>query len=223
MNEERVSRLKGAAAVLLPALFLAAALAAASPSRAQSAAPAVAFLETMSQQAIAGLTDPSRDEAEREAVFRQLLNEAFNIPVIGRFIIGRRWRQAEREQKIAFLDVFEDVVVQRFVPLFAQYNNEQLVFGAARRDGNDPRHIFVESTFTFSDGTPAKVDWRLFEKDGQLQIIDVFVEGVSMALSLRSEYGSVMKNSGGLEGLVKILRDKVEQGAYGKDFTASAP
>ena len=56
-----------------------------------------------------------------------------------------------------------------------------------------------------------------------MKIIDVFIEGVSMALSLRSEYGSVMKSSGGLEGLVKILRDKVELGAFATEFTASAP
>ena len=216
-------RPKGAAAVLLPALFLAAALAAASPSRAQSTAPAVAFIETMSQRAISGLTDPSRDEAEREAVFRRLLNEAFNIPAIGRFVIGRRWRQAGREQRTAFLDVFEDVVVQRFLPLFAQYSNERLTLGKARRDGNDPRHIFVDATFNYADGTPVKLVWRLFEKDSQLKIIDVFIEGVSMALSLRSEYGSVMKSSRGLEGLVKILRDKVERGAYAVEFTASVP
>jgi len=176
--------------------------------------PAATFLDTMRERAIAGLTDTSRSEEEREALFRELLNETFDIERIGRFVVGRYWRQADADDQEAFLQAFEDAIVQRFLPLFSQYKGEQLIVGEAMPDTKNPKFTVVTSTYVDADGRQVKTDWRLLERNGKYKVFDVVVEGVSMAITLRSEYASVIKNQGGLPGLVVLLRDKLAKGEF---------
>jgi phospholipid transport system substrate-binding protein len=201
-----------AAAVVLTAAVLAIAATLAPGARAQ--ADAAAFIEETSQKAIDGLTDLSQGEAQREAVFRDLLGQTFDIPAIGRFVVGRAWRQASKEEKGPFLQVFEDVIVQRFLPLFAQYQGEQLIVDGAVADSRNKKFTIVNSTFVDSQGRQVKTDWRLHQKSGNYQVFDVLVEGVSMAITLRSEYASVIQEAGGLDGLVDLLRDKLAKGEF---------
>jgi phospholipid transport system substrate-binding protein len=184
------------------------------PAAANAPHPAAAYLGAVSQRAIDGLTNPERTDEEREALFRELLNEAFDIATIGRFVVGRYWRKASEEQRRNFLQIFEDVIVQRFLPLFGMYNNERLIVGNGQADKSNPRFIVVDSTFVDSQGTVVKVDWRMRDKDDHFQVFDVMVEGISMAITLRSEYASVIKNAGGLVGLVELLREKLERGEF---------
>ena len=203
-------------AIALAGALLAAALSI-SPlarSEADTRHPASTFLDSVRERAIAGLTDTTRSDEEREALFRSLLNEAFDIRLIGRFVVGRYWRKAEADDQEAFLLAFEDAIVQRFLPLFSHYRGEQLIIGAAAPDTKNPKYTVVTSTYIDSQGRQVKADWRLLERDGGYKVFDVVVEGVSMAITLRSEYASVIKNQGGLPGLVVLLRDKLAKGEF---------
>src|SRR3546814_21052071 len=60
---------------------------------------------------------------------RQLYNENFDVPAIGRFVIGRYWRTASPADQKAFLKVFEDAMVQRFLPLLAENSSESFQVG----------------------------------------------------------------------------------------------
>jgi phospholipid transport system substrate-binding protein len=201
----------GMAGALLAAVLCSSPLAVAAADTEQ---PASTFLDTMRERAIAGLTDTSRSEQEREALFRSLLNETFDIERIGQFVVGRYWRQADENDQREFLKAFEDAIVQRFLPLFSQYKGEQLIIGDARPDSKNPKYTVVTSTYIDADGRQVKTDWRLLERNGQYKVFDVVVEGVSMAITLRSEYASVIKNEGGLPGLVTLLRDKLAKGEF---------
>jgi ABC-type transporter MlaC component len=72
----------------------------------------------------------------------------------------------------------------------------------------------VRSRISPDRGTVFEIDWRVRERDGFFKILDVIGEGVSMALTLRAEYASAIKNSGGqVEGLVTRLRAQVDREA----------
>ncbi len=209
-------------AIALAGALLAAALSISplAPSEADIGHPASTFLDSVRERAIAGLTDPTRSDEEREALFRNLLNEAFDIRLIGRFVVGRYWRKAEADDQEAFLRAFEDAIVQRFLPLFSQFQGEQLIIGKAAPDRKNPKYTVVTSTYIDSQGRGVKADWRLLERDGGYKVFDVIVEGISMAITLRSEYASVIKNQGGLPGLVVLLRDKLAKGEFKPAVTA---
>jgi len=172
-----------------------------------------AFITMLGERAVDELADQTLDETERERRFRSLFNESVDVPAIGRFVIGTHWRQASEEDKAAFLQVFEDAIVQRFLPLFAEYSGETFSIGRIRQDANNPQHLFVTTSIVQTNGEPVDVEWRVRERDSSYQILDIIAEGVSMAITLRQEYSSVIRQSG-VKGLTAQLRKKVEAGAF---------
>jgi phospholipid transport system substrate-binding protein len=168
------------------------------------------FLTSMTGRAIAQLTDESLPLPEREARFRVLFRENFDVPAVGRFVLGRYWRKAKQETQDAFLSVFEEVMIQRFAPKFAGYADTS--FEVSRvRSLDQLGHFVVRSRISTDQGEPIEIDWRIRERDGHFKILDVIGEGISMALTLRSEYASAIKDSGGrVEGLIDRLRAQVQ-------------
>ena len=178
---------------------------------ANAASDAGEFLTSMTGRAIAQLTDESLPLAERKARFRILFRENFDIPTVGRFVLGRYWRKADPETRAAFLSVFEDVMIQRFAPKFAGYAETRFEIKGVNAL-SQPGQFVVHSRISPDRGKVYEVDWRVRERDGYFKVLDVIGEGISMALTLRAEYSSAIKNSGGeVEGLVTRLRAQVDR------------
>ena len=65
----------------------------------------------------------------------------------------------------------------------------------------------MNSSIIPNGGSKIKVDWRVREKNGQMKVIDVVIEGVSMALTQRSDFSSVIQRGGGkIDVLLEHLR-----------------
>lgn len=176
---------------------------------------AASFLSNLQETAAAELGDTSASDQQKEQRFRKLFNESFDVPAIGRFVVGRYWRGASEADRAAFLDVFEDVMVQRFLPLLTENSDERFQIGTVTPDSRNPDMAIIASQIPRAEGEPYKVGWRIREKGDQYQILDIVAEGVSMVITLRSEYASVLKSSGGkISKLTAALREKVSGGAF---------
>lgn len=186
---------------------------AAADLRAAESPDAGAFLASLNDRAIEHLTKPGVGRDEQERRFRALLHEGFSIPTIGRFVLGRYWRVAAEEQRRAFLEVFEDVIVQRFLPIFAENSGVTLSVSQVRPIRNYANLVTVTSRMQRAHGDAVKVDWRIRRNDDKYEIVDVVVEGVSIAVTLRSEYGSfILRHGGDVRALVGHLRQQLVAG-----------
>lgn len=185
-----------------------------------AAAPADAgqFLITFGQQAALELNDTALTESERDRRFRDLFNQAVDVSAIGRFILGSHWRRATAREQADFLAVFEDIAVQRFLPIFTrrsdEYRGKSFEIVEVVRDEARGGHIFVTARLDRDNAPPVSLVWRMREEDGSYKILDVSAEGLSMILTLRQEYGSAIRQSGSVAGLVAMLREKVAAGAF---------
>jgi len=185
---------------------------------AQAAETASAFLQAYSDRSIRMLTDPGSSQKEREARFRVLLGEGFDLPTIGAFVLGPYVRTISDAERRAFLDVFQDAMAQRFVPLFSKHPNERLTVVREYVSASDPKSIFVNALISQPDDQPIKTDWRIRKHGDRYKIIDVIIEGVSMLVTLRSDYTSfIARNDGRVQALVDELRRLVARGAFAPD------
>ncbi|WP_366556098.1 MlaC/ttg2D family ABC transporter substrate-binding protein [Aquibaculum sediminis] len=176
-----------------------------------------AFLRDFGQQAVEQLSDESVPFEEREAEFKAMLDEGFDLEAISRFIIARQWRGAAEEDRQAFISVFKDYLSQRFLPLFEAYSGESFATNGVRPDSENEDLSWVRISFQAPNGQPVNTDWRLRRVNGGYKILDVRAEGASLALTLREEYASVMRQEGGLAGLVTRLEEQVARGAFRPD------
>jgi phospholipid transport system substrate-binding protein len=138
-----------------------------------------------------------------------LLRKGFNLEYIGRFVLGTTWRRATPEQRTDYLDLFGEFVVKTYAKRLGGYSGEALTVLKTTVVGKK-RDVIVYTRIDRPSGPPLKATWRVRKFDDQDKIIDVTVEGVSMAVTQRQEFASVTRRSG-LEGLLQILRARTER------------
>jgi phospholipid transport system substrate-binding protein len=175
---------------------------------AAAAADPAAVISNLGSQALEVLgkdTPPS----QRVARFRELLREDFDVPGIARFVLGRYWNVATEEQRAEFVKLFEEYVALAYSTRLAEYAGETLKVMSSRPDADG---AIVQSQILRPAGqAPIKVDWRLVGRSGAYKIADVAVDGISMAVTQRSEFASVIQHNGGqVESLIAMLRQKTQ-------------
>jgi phospholipid transport system substrate-binding protein len=178
------------------------------PARA-SAATAQEFIVNLGNQAIETLTGSSVTDAEREQRFRQLFVANFDVPAIGRTVLGRYWRTATPAEQSEYLKAFEDYIVQTYASRFKQYTGQQFKVLGIKEDRDN--YATVQTVVKSPNGEDAQVLWRVRSKDGQMKIVDVVVEGVSMVITQQRDFASVVQQNGGsVEALIQQLRKKTQ-------------
>src|SRR3546814_6768058 len=69
----------------------------------------------------------------------------------------------------AFLKVFEDAMVQRFLPLLAENSSERFQVGTVTPDSANANMALIDSRINRSQGEPYRVAWRSEEHTSELQ------------------------------------------------------
>jgi phospholipid transport system substrate-binding protein len=191
-----------AAFVLIAAALAPAALAAADPA---------AVINNLGNRALEVL-GKSATPAQRAARFQELFREDFDVPGIARFVLGRYWKTATPEQQQEFVKLFEDYIALVYSAQLSAYSGETLKVTGSRPG---PEGAIVASEIVRpTGGSPVKVEWHLTDRNGTYKINDVAVDGISMAVTQRSEFAAVIQRSGGqVQGLITQLREKTTNSA----------
>jgi phospholipid transport system substrate-binding protein len=161
------------------------------------------LIRRLGEQAIAALGAPGASLEEREARFRSLLSEGFDLAFIGRFVLGRYWRQATPEQRSDYLALFGEYVLQTYSARLGGYAGESMTILSERPAGT--KDVVVSTRIARPSGPPIEAAWRVRATGGRYRIIDIMVEGVSMVVTQRSEFAAVVQRHG-LQGLIEVLR-----------------
>lgn len=154
------------------------------------------FIDGIAQRGIDFLRDPDLTEEKRKKEFQKLLDDSFDMATIGRFSLGRYWNVATAEEKKRYLELFHEMIVDVYSDRFGEYKGQKLEVRTSRAEGK--ADVLVTSFLVSgSRGPEVQVDWRVRYKKGSYKVIDVIVEGVSMGVTQRSDFSSVIQRGGG--------------------------
>ena len=174
-------------------------------------ASASAFIQDLGKDAIKELADPAIPRSEREARFRRLLVDRFDMAAISKFVLGRHWRSTNEAQRAEFQRLFVDFMVGSYSSRFGDYLGEGVkVTGSGAGDGGT---ILVRSRIDMPSAEDIRVDWRLRRAGDTFAIVDIIVEGASMEVTQRSAFASMIQDGRGIDGLIEALRTKNLQSA----------
>jgi phospholipid transport system substrate-binding protein len=192
------------------AAFAAAPFAVARADQPTSPAEAQKFIDDIGTRAIRVLSDSKLSLVERQAQVRELLRVGLDLEKIGRFALGRSWQSATDAQRADYIKLFDSYVVNTYSRRLSAYSGESFkVVGAQPIADTD---ALVNTQIERPGNQPLNTAWRVREEGGQMKIVDVIVEGVSMVLTQRQEFASVVQNKG-LNGLLADLKSQNEQSA----------
>jgi phospholipid transport system substrate-binding protein len=161
---------------------------------------AAAFIDQFAQKGIVDVLAAKISQQEKAERFRTLFKTFFDIPAIGRFTVGRFWKSGQPDEQTKFLTAFEDVIVYTWARRFSEYNGQTLKVQNSVPDGAEG--VVVNSTIVGKEMQPVNVAWRLRKRTDGWRVVDVIIEGVSMAVTYRQEYAGLLAQQGGFAGLV---------------------
>jgi phospholipid transport system substrate-binding protein len=161
------------------------------------------FIKTMGDEAISILRSANLPTETRESMFRALLARDFDVNFIGRFVLGQYWRIATPDQQRDYLQAFNEYVLQVYPTWLGDYAGETLSVTSERSAG--AKDVLVGTRIDRPSGPPAAVQWRVRASEGELRVIDVFVDSVSLAVTQRDEFASVVQRQK-VAGLIELLR-----------------
>ena len=193
--------------VLISGFALLAATAPLAPARAAGEASAV--VTDFGNRMLQMLNNSSLSPADRQKQFGALLDKDFDFATIGRFVLGRYWQTATDQEKQEFAPVFRDYVVQSYSVRFGEFSGASFKVTGERPE--NPTSTIVSTTVMQKNSpNPAKVDWRVSTAAGAPRIIEVIVDGISMSLTHRQEFASLIeRQGGGVAGLITALKAKI--------------
>lgn len=187
------------------------ALAAAGDARAQGADPARAtqFIQSTGQELVAALNS-SAPIARRRQQVADILRRAVDVDGVGRFILGRWWRQASPAEQQEYLKLFEETLIRNLSARFGEYQGVRFSLGRAQQRAEED--VLVNTVIERPNIAPFSLDWRVGNVGGQPKVVDVIAEGTSLRLTQRSEYSSVIqRNNGQVSALLAAMRNQIQQ------------
>jgi phospholipid transport system substrate-binding protein len=186
-------------------LFLVVAMA--TPALAEEPATMV---ERLGGEAIRIAANSEAKLSDKQAKFENLFQDGFDVPLVAQIVLGRYWRVATAEQKEEYTSLFHRYIVGTYAARLNAYSGQ--TFEVAGEQRLNDKEVLVKSLIQEPGGPALKVDWRVLQRNGEHRIVDVVVEGVSMAITHRSEFAAVISKTGSVETLLEKLRSQAGTG-----------
>lgn len=194
------------------AIICAMIFAAISPAQAQETAAddtrgAIEFVETIAAETIAAWSDSKLTEEERAEAFRSIFEQATDIDLLARGMLGRHFRTASSAQRERYMAAMSDYIIAEFDKRMTQIGFRQLeVIGTKPASGRNG-HIFVKTEVQRDEGQPILADWRIRKKSGKFQIVNLEFEGINLMITNRDVFSAKVKNVG-MDGLIDWLKEQ---------------
>ena len=145
--------------------------------------------------------------ASRAPRLRQIMEARANMPLIAKFSAGRTWKEMSAAQQKRFTDAFSHYVAITYSRRFDEYAGDPQIDVSRTRDAGR-RGVLVETPIRLPQGDPILVEWLVSDRGGSVQIVDLVIEGVSMAVTQREEIAAmVQRRQGNLDQLISDLAE----------------
>lgn len=131
----------------------------------------------------------------RTGEFLALFKRTTALPQIGQFTMGLTWRQMSEAQKAAFAEAFEGYAARFYANRFNEYEGQEIEVTGSQDVGR--RGVLVNSVLKSPGEPDTRVDWLVNDRGGQVLLADIVAEGVSLAITQREEFASMIEKRGG--------------------------
>ena len=169
------------------------------------------FVQSVADQASLVLTKNFTKEQKIEKL-KSIAKDTVDIIGIGYYSLGKHSKNLDEEQKKKFLELFEKYFLKSFSSRLAEYSDPKIEV-LSQEKLND-KYTMVSSTLLATEEKPeVKIDWRIKTKDpNNPLILNVTIEGVSLARVQREEFNSIIQsNDGDINALFKSLNDFINK------------
>ncbi|MEM7505715.1 MAG: ABC transporter substrate-binding protein [Pseudomonadota bacterium] len=138
-----------------------------------------------------------------------VMEERLALPSVARFVLGRAWRDLSDQQQTRFTQALAGSVARSYARQFSEFKVEeqkvrQTIFVERAVDAGR-KGILVETQIRPPGFPVVDMDYLVSDRPGKVAIVDVVIEGVSMAVTQRDIVGGMLNRRGG--DVEKLIAD----------------
>ena len=164
------------------------------------------FVENLGKQVVEKVSNINLSESERIVNFRNLYLDSFDNYYISRFVLGQYWKRLDSNMRKQFVESFNNYIVTTYAPKFKGWEGTFKATDSLLENN----YYNVKMNVLNKDGPTLKFMWKIYlDKNKNFKILDVNIDGVSMLVTQRAEFMSVIKNNPrGVIGLIEAMEKK---------------
>lgn len=142
----------------------------------------------------------------RAPELRRIMETRANMPLIARFSAGRIWREMSPDQQKRYQNAFAQFISVTYARRFEEFEGDpDITIGKVIDAGR--KGFLVETPLKTGQGEPIAVEWLVSDRGGRVEIVDMVVEGISMATTQREEMAAMFdKRNNDIEALISDLQ-----------------
>ena len=169
------------------------------------------FVQSVVDEASSVLSKNFTKEQKIEKL-KSLAKTTVDIKGIGYYSLGSHRKGLSDDKKKEYLDIFEKYFLKSFSSRLAEYTDPKITVDSQRK--LNEKYTMVSSILLATKDKPeVKIDWRIVTKDpSKPLIIDVVIEGVSLAKVQKEEFNSIIQsNDGDISALIESLKEFINK------------
>lgn len=176
-----------------------------------AASPAFAITEAKARQLIDQVVTEINqiiESGKSDAAILRDLEATFaryaDVEIMAQYALGADGRSASAAQKRAFNDAFKGYITRKYGKRFRDFIGGRIEVQSARAI----RSGFEIKTLAYLRGqSPFDVTFNVSDKSGREQFFNVYIEGVNLLLTERTEIGAMLdRRKGNIDALVQDLQ-----------------
>lgn len=157
------------------------------------------------------------DPSEAATRLLQIVERRASVRQVARFAAGRHWPSMSEAERAAFTETFSRYLAATYAGHFGRFEGtadelRQQVHVRGAEDAGT-KGVIVRTEIAPPGAAPIAVDWLVSDRTGRVEVADLIVEGISMAITQREVVGAMLEARGGNVALfVRDLQRKLENG-----------
>ena len=135
--------------------------------------------------------------------------DVVDVNGLGRFTLGSSRKDLSETQLKKYTEIFRVFFAKNISSRLQNYSDQNIkVIGSKKISDN---YVLVNSKMVSKkDNQEIKIDWRVFNINNKLVIRDLVVEGLSLAITQREEFASILASKG-FDGLMANLNEFISK------------
>ncbi len=151
----------------------------------------------------------SISKVDRFNLIEDSINSNFAGAGIAKFVAGSSWSSASKETKKEYIQLFKKHLALNISSIMQGYSNQEYELINSKYD--EKNKVSMINMEIYNDTGNLLVTWRVKESKDRYFVIDLIVADISLVVTKRSEFHSMLKKvDGKLIELNDILRSQNE-------------
>lgn len=147
-------------------------------------------------------------QAERQSRVRGIIFDTFHFDQMARESLGPYWDRLTPSQQAEFVPLFSTLFERSYNRLVLRFlGDRQTTYDGESVEGN---RAIVRSTLIGGKDERLSVEYRLASRHQRWGVVDVLLDGVSLAMNYRAQFNKILRSSS-YDTLVQRMRSKVER------------